>query len=167
MEISAGEELNHFAEHVKDEFQRIIVSGAEYIIKDALLRTDLEGLALAGELGISGEHGERVAGHIELGDNFNIVVVGICRGLKAAAYAHIYGAGEVYAGLNSFAGFYAVRGADNRHVGYGPHNGEVLGAVVGGAGVAEGYAGVGGYYLYRQILVSYVRAHHAGEYGHG
>ena len=107
-----------------------------------------------------------------LADLIGIVVVGICRGLKAAAYAHIYGAGEVYAGLNSFAGFYAVRGADHRHVGYGPHNGEVLGAVVGGAGVAEGYAGVGGYYLYRQILVGYVRAHlfarpHTGEYGHG
>ena len=29
-----------------------------------------------------------------------------------------------------------LRGADHRHVGYGPHNGEVLGAVVGGAGVA-------------------------------
>ena len=78
VEISAGEELNHLAEHVKDELQCIIISGAEYIVKDALLRTDLEGLALAGELGISGEHGERVAGHIELGDNFNIVVVGIC-----------------------------------------------------------------------------------------
>ena len=78
VEISAGEELNHLAEHVKDKFQRIIVSGAEYIVIDALLRTDLEGLALAGELGIGGEHGERVAGHIELGDNFNIVVVSIC-----------------------------------------------------------------------------------------
>ena len=78
MEISAGEELNHLAEHVKDKFQRIIVSGAENIVIDALLRTDLEGLALAGELGIGGEHGERVAGHIELGNYFNIVVVGIC-----------------------------------------------------------------------------------------
>ena len=78
VEISAGEELNHLAEHIKDELQRIVVSGAEDIIKDALLRADLEGLALAGELGIGGEHGERVAGHIELGDNFNIVVVGIC-----------------------------------------------------------------------------------------
>ena len=38
--------------------------------------------------------------------------------------------------------------------------------------MAEGYAGVGGYYLYRQILVGYVRAYlfarpHAGEYCHG
>ena len=77
MEESAGEELNHLAEHVENELQCVVVSGAENVIVYALLSADLERHSLAGELGVGGEHGKRVSGHIELGDDFNIVVVRI------------------------------------------------------------------------------------------
>ena len=75
-------------------------------------------------------------------------------------------------GLHGGAGFHVVGGAQDHHAGEGAHQGEVLAALVGGAVLAHGDAGVGGADLHVEVgvgdgVADDLKGPAGGEHGEG
>ena len=128
---------------------------------DSLLRQQVGGLQ-----GHLDHHAHSHNGHIlavpqehALADLEVIALHPVGDGLhRQAAQAHVGGAVIVQQSLHRLPHLVAVAGAQNRHVGDSPHDGQVLNALVGGAVLAHGQAAVGADDLHVQARVSHAVA---------
>ena len=154
-----------------DRLDRVHVEDAHADV--VLVFEQLGGLGGVVDGDAAGDDGDigALVDHHRLADLEAVVVVLVVGGLEAPAQTDVHGAGALHRGAHGVGRLPAVGRNDHAHVGERALDGDVLGAVVRGAGLTEADAAVRGDDLDVEVLVADVGAYllegaHAGERRH-
>ncbi len=82
VQIPVGEHLGYVAEHALEEVDDLVVAHVEHVLRDAAVHAHLVGLRrVAAQFGIGRDGSHHVAGEVNLGDDFNVALLGISHNL--------------------------------------------------------------------------------------
>ena len=81
VDVGAGEQLDHFAQHTLDELEHLLLAGVHDLLRDAPLGPDLERPAGARQLRVAGQRGLAVTRHADAGHHGDVPLAGVAHDL--------------------------------------------------------------------------------------
>ncbi len=81
VDVGGGKEVRHLGQHALQDLEGLLVPGAVDVGVDAPVVLHFERAAGAGQLGVRGQGGHRVPGHLDLGNDHHVTALGVAHDL--------------------------------------------------------------------------------------